>query len=84
MSGRIEIRFTPGEGALLRMLGVVERRGFVIRNVAMAEVASEATIAMDVEARDPLRRPDVLTRQLERLIDVRSARYSPSEAGAAE
>jgi len=84
VSGRIEIRFIPGEGALLRMLGVVERRGFAIRGVAMAEEASEATIAMDVEARDPLRRPDVLTRQLERLIEVRSARFSPSDAGAPE
>ena len=84
MSGRIEIRFIPGEGALLRMLGVVERRGFAIRGVAMAEEASEATIAMDVEARDPLRRPDVLTRQLERLIEVRSARFSSSDAGAPE
>jgi acetolactate synthase II small subunit len=84
VSGRIEIRFTAGEGALARMLGLVERRGFDIRGVAMAEGPTEARIAMDVEARDPLRRLDVLTRQLERLIDVRSASFSSRQAGTGE
>ena len=81
MSGRIEISFTPGEGALPRMLGLVERRGFAVRAVAMAEHASAASLAMDVEARDPLRRLDVLARQLERLIDVHSVTISPQQAG---
>jgi acetolactate synthase-1/3 small subunit/acetolactate synthase II small subunit len=81
VTGRIEIEFRPGEGALLRMLGVVERRGFVVRGIAMAESSSEANIAIDVEARDPLRRLDVLTRQLERLIEVRSVTFSTEQAG---
>ena len=81
MSGRIEISFTPGEGAVLRMLGLVERRGFAVRAIAMGQDASAASLAMDVEARDPLRRLDVLARQLERLIDVRSVAISPTQAG---
>lgn len=81
MSGRIEITFSPGEGALPRMLGLVERRGFVVRGIAMAENSSAASIAIDVEARDPLRRLDVLSRQLQRLVDVRSVTISHEQAG---
>lgn len=76
MNGRIHISFTPAEGAMLRMLGLVERRGFAVRAIAMAEKTSSASIAIDVEARDPLRRLDVLARQLERLIDVRAVSFS--------
>ena len=81
MSGRIEISFSPGEGAVLRLLGLVERRGFAVKAIAMAENASAASLAMDVEARDPLRRLDVLARQLERLIGVRSVAISRTQAG---
>jgi acetolactate synthase regulatory subunit len=81
VSGRVEVTFTPGEGALPRLLGLVERRGFAIRGIAMAEDSSAATLAMDVEARDPLRRLDVLSRQLLRLIEVRSVSVSPEQAG---
>jgi acetolactate synthase-1/3 small subunit/acetolactate synthase II small subunit len=81
VTGRIEIEFRPGEGALLRLLGVIERRGFAVRGIAMAESSSAANIAIDVEARDPLRRLDVLTRQLERLIEVRSVAFSTEQAG---
>ena len=81
MSDRIEITFVPGEGAVLRMLGLVERRGFAVRGIAMAETSSSASLAMDVAARDPLRRLDVLSRQLERLIEVQSVTISHQQAG---
>ena len=81
MSDRIQITFIPGEGAVLRMLGLGERRGFVVRGSAMSEDSRSGSIAMDVEARDPLRRLDVLSRQLERLIEVRSIRISHQQAG---
>ena len=82
MSDRIQITFVPGEGAVLRMLGLVERRGFAVRGIAMSEDSSSGSIAMDVEARDPLRRLDVLSRQLERLIEVRSVSISHHQAGS--
>ena len=66
---------------MLRMLGLVERRGFAVRAIAMADKSSTASLAMDVEARDPLRRLDVLARQLERLIDVRSVSFFSDETG---
>jgi acetolactate synthase II small subunit len=82
VSGRFEITFTPGEGAVLRMLGLVERRGFAVTAIAMANHSGTAEIAVDVEARDPGRRLDVVARQLERLIDVQSVSVSTPAAGA--
>ena len=82
MTGRIDIRFMPEEGAVTRMLGLVERRGFALKSVVMASDSSPAALALDVEARDPLRRLDVLARQLERLVEVRSVAISPIPEGS--
>ena len=81
MSGRITITFDPAEGAVQRMVGLIERRGFRLRGLVMSEEASEATIRMDVEGRDPSRRIDIVVRQLERLVDVRTVQCSTAEAG---
>ena len=84
MTERIEITFTPGEGAVLRMLGLVERRGFLVRGIAMNEMADRASLAVDVEPRDPDRHLDVVARQLGRLVDVQSVSVSPSHSGSSE
>jgi acetolactate synthase II small subunit len=81
VSVRLEIDFTPGEGAVLRMLGLVERRGFLVRGIAMTEVADRALLAIDVEPRDPGRHLDIVARQLGRLIDVQSVAISSKHAG---
>jgi acetolactate synthase II small subunit len=78
---RLEITFTPAEGAVLRMLGVVERRGFLVRGIAMSEQANAAQLAVDVEPRDPGRDLDVVARQLGRLIDVQSVTVSTARSG---
>ena len=70
MSARIEIGFAPAEGAVLRMLGLVERRGFALRAVAMSE--AEGALRIDVEPRDAGRRLDVIAAQLRRLVEVRT------------
>ncbi len=72
MSGRVLIDFTPGDGAVVRMLGLVERRGYVVRRVAMEEHAGKGSMILDLEPRDSSRRVDVVVRQLGRLIDVKS------------
>ena len=74
MSGRIEIDFAMAEGALLRMLGLVERRGFEVRAIAMAE--GQGSLSLDVRARDAGRRLEVIAAQLRRLHDVRHVRFS--------
>ena len=81
MSERIEISFNPGEGAVLRMLGLVERRGFAVSGIAMTSTPHGSSLALDVEPRDPSRRLDVIARQLCRLVDVQSVAVSPKNSG---
>ena len=66
------ISFTPAEGAVVRMLGLVERRGYELRGLAMEELPNGASIVIDVEPRDSSRRVEVVARQLDRLVDVNS------------
>jgi acetolactate synthase II small subunit len=82
MSGRIQIDFDPGEGALLRMVGLVERRGFVVSAIDMAAAQGRGSLSLDVDARDPSRRLEVVAGQLRRLIEVRNVSISPSGQSA--
>lgn len=66
------ISFTAAEGAVVRMLGLVERRGYALRGLAMEEHPTGASIVIDVEPRDSSRRVEVVARQLDRLVDVNS------------
>ena len=81
MSGQLQIRFDNQEGALLRLLGAVERRGFSLRQVAMAAGPADALLTLDVEARDSGRSLDVIARQLDRLVDVHSVLVSSQQSG---
>ncbi len=69
---RMFIEYAAQEGAIVRMLGLVERRGFIVRRAAMAEqpCGRRATLALTVEPRDHGRSVDVLARQLSRLHGV--------------
>ncbi len=82
MTERLEITFTPAEGAVLRMLGLVERRGFLVRGIAMSEQPDAAKLAIDVEPRDPGRDLAVVARQLGRLIDVNSVSLATPDTGS--
>jgi acetolactate synthase-1/3 small subunit/acetolactate synthase II small subunit len=71
-SGRMFVEFTPCEGAIVRMIGLVERRGFIVRRVAMAEqpCGRRATLTFMAEGRDAGRSLDTLALQLGRLHGV--------------
>ena len=70
---QIAIRFAPGEGAIGRIVGLVERRGFECRAMTMTEADSTtAAMTLDLVPRDASRRLDVLDLQLQRLIGVTS------------
>ena len=81
MSNRLTIDFTPAEGAVLRVLGLLERRGYLLRRVAMNEEPAGASLVVEVEPRDSGRRIDVIAQQLRRLIDVNSVRVAGHGAG---
>ena len=73
MTGRIEIGFAMNEGAVMRMLGLVERRGFEVRAIRMAEAGDgQGALALDVHARDAGRSLATVAGQLQRLHDVRN------------
>ena len=73
---QISIRFAPGEGAIGRIVGLVERRGFecraltMVENVGAEESSATAAMTLDLVPRDASRRLDVLDLQLKRLIGV--------------
>jgi acetolactate synthase regulatory subunit len=69
---RLVVEFAAEEGALVRMLGVVERRGFIVRRTVMAELpcGRRATLALTVEPRDAGRSVETLALQLGRIHGV--------------
>ena len=86
VNARLRIDFANNEGALLRILGVVERRGFMIKSVAMNEHAdgSSATLIVEIAPRSDARRLDVLVPFLQRLVEVRSINaFEPMQDQAA-
>lgn len=71
----IRIELNRSEGALLRILGLIERRGFAVQGVAMPPatpgVNSPLTqITVSVEARQPGRSTENLAWQLRKLWDI--------------
>jgi acetolactate synthase regulatory subunit len=69
MSHELLVEIEPVEGALLRVLGTVERRGFGLRAVTAATTdAQHQSLRLEL---DGDRDPQILCRQLERLVDVR-------------
>ena len=79
MTGRIEIDFAPAEGAVLRMLGLVERRGFEVRGIEMAQREGQGSLSLEVEPRDSSRRLSIVAAQLRRLLEVRNVSVSSPE-----
>ena len=82
MSGRIEIGFVHAEGAVLRMLGAVERRGFELCAICMSEHGGESALSVEVQARLPERSLEVVAAQLRRLDEVRKVSFTTSGPGA--
>ena len=82
MTERLTIDFTPAEGAVVRMIGLVERRGYVVRGLAMNEQANSASLTIDVEPREASRRAPVLAQQLVGLVDVQSVSLATRDAGS--
>jgi acetolactate synthase regulatory subunit len=78
---RLAIDFPPAAGAVVRVLGLVARRGVVVRGLAMSEQEGGASLVIDLEPRDPGRRAEVVARQLGRLVDVNHVTIAPRDTG---
>ena len=72
MNARLIIEYYVAEGAVVRMLGLVERRGFRVTRIAMAEqpCGRRGTLMLELLANDAARTADVLALQLGRLHGV--------------
>ena len=76
MNIKLRITLKNCEGALLRLLGTIERRGHQLVNFSSAWAGGkpggrERELALDIDC--GARSPDVLVRQIRRLYDVLSA-----------
>ena len=66
----IRIEFSCTEGALRRILGVVEVRGFAVRSMQMGSNADRSVATLALAPLDPFRKVEVLLRQLDRLQEI--------------
>ena len=71
MSDTIHIQIDRADGSLQRLIGLVERRGFHIDGMALADEGAFRHIALTVRGRDAGRCMDNLGRQIDRLFGVR-------------
>lgn len=72
MKHTLNISFEADEGAMLRLLGVVQRRGYAVEGIAMPESESSLkTVALTVCSMSSNDRIEILMRQIERLHEVR-------------
>lgn len=81
MNRTIEVNLTHTEGAIVRTLGLIERRGFVVHGVETAGDAHGGALVLRVEVGSRGRPYDVLLRQILRLFDVRHAFLVEPQAG---
>ncbi len=71
MSDTIHILIDRADGALQRLIGLVERRGFHIDAMDMASEGSALRIALTVRGRDAGRSITNLGQQIDRLVGAR-------------
>ena len=69
MSRRLQISLAATEGALIRVLGTVERRGYSLNSLHVEKNENGMQVSMQIESD---RDANVLCRQLDRLFDVQS------------
>ncbi len=81
----IRIDFALNEGAVLRILGLIERRGFRVLKITMQQSGLDQPTSMmlAITPHDAARNLTVLLPQLGRLIDVRSCSRSPMPLASA-
>ena len=85
MSVHFEIRLKSSEGALLRTLGLIQRRGFAVTELALREAGDAQLLRVAVNGQG--RCPAVLARQVDRLHDVASVErveHEPWQATVAD
>ena len=68
----IRIEFDSVEGAIRRLLGVVEQRGFEVRSMSVGSDMDNSRMTLGLAPRDAGRSLDILSRQIARVEGVRT------------
>ena len=76
MNHTMTLRIDRAEGAIVRTLGLIERRGFTVTGITTATGDNEHQMEMTLELFSPDRAIEVLARQVARLFDVTSVSFS--------
>ena len=74
MRENIYVRMRRCEGALIRTLGLIERRGFSVVSIDTLPAGPASDLRVQIQVESEARCFETLTGQLNRLLDVRSAR----------
>ncbi len=83
MQYRLDLVLHPAEGALLRVIGMAERRGFAPRAISGASQADDQGrwhLQLVVDGQRP---PQTLCRQIEKIYDCVSVQVTEVEGAAA-
>ena len=85
MSHLIHIELDRLEGSLLRILGLVERRGFHIDGAELYDLGEDKRgLSLTVRPRDASRSPDILGLQIDRLYGIKRLSSDPRSDAAAQ
>jgi acetolactate synthase regulatory subunit len=69
----LKVSFEGKEGALVRLLSLVQRRGFSVEGMEMPQTSEGVkNITLTISPMGSFYRVDILQRQIERLLEVRS------------
>ena len=80
MKRTIELKLARAEGAIVRTIGLIERRGFTVTAITTRSDAGSETLILRLEVATEGRSYDVLIRQILRLFDVRAALLLESQS----
>lgn len=81
MSQSIHIEIDRLEGTLLRVLGLIERRGFHIDEIDLYDLGADTRgLSVSVRPRDAGRNIDILGLQIDRLYGIKRLEQAPERA----
>lgn len=72
----LSLSLSAAEGALVRVLGLIERRGFAFTGMELN--CADGGLALSLKVAENGRSVEVLMRQIKRLPDVREASFAPA------
>jgi len=72
MNHTLRMNIQKVEGAIIRLLGLIERRGFSVTAMNAHSDDAAQHVEITIQVRSAGRSVDTLTRQIEKLYDVRS------------